>query len=458
MMAVRPSPWDSPAVRKRKASGMLSYWPGAGGGGPLLSTLGVMKTTSSRLSRSLPLLLKSQPSSGMSLKSGTFLSESMSVVVPIPPMTRRSPSLIRTSVSACSVAIAGGEPLPPRLTSLPRWLLSTTTLSLTFVASLSRMTCGLTVSCRRALTNWIWVPAEGDGIAHARGAPPAPADADGLERGALDILEPGLDLHLGQRDVERLPDELLDPLEVPRVVPDEDRVRRRVGLDGDASREHLRRRARSRPRSRRRRGSVERGEGRLGDRRRPARPRSDARRERRGLEPLGRNAEDPLEGRGDIDRVRVGEPDRLLPERPAGQRLLLGLLDGGDDLLGLPGVGDLLPHVGFRLRLGLLEPGRGLALARELLARDDADQVVPLDLLEAAGLEDRLECRLPGDVAERDRHLALHVVADDDVLAALGREDAEEVDDIRVLEVEGDELLARGPRRGRGGRRRGLRD
>src|SRR5207244_9473365 len=129
-----------------------------------------------------------------------------------------------------------------------------------------------------------------------------------------------------------------------------------------------------------------------------------------------------------------------------------------EGLPGLPGVGGRLPHVGCRLRLVLLEPGRGLALARELLARYDADQVVPLDLLEAAGLEDRLECRLPGDVAERDRHLALHVVADDDVLAALGREDAEEVDDIRVLEVEGDELLARGPRRGRGGRRRGLRD
>src|SRR5438477_1052917 len=41
------------------------------------------------------------------------------------------------------------------------------------------------------------------------------------------------------------------------------------------------------------------------------------------------------------------------------------LFRSGDDLLGLPGVGDLLPHVGFRLRLGLLEPGRGLALRSE---------------------------------------------------------------------------------------------
>src|SRR5438309_2151736 len=72
--------------------------------------------------------------------------------------------------------------------------------------------------------------------AHGRGAP---RDAEGEEVGAVQLVQPRLDLDLRERDVELLADELLDPLEIRLVVADENRVRRLVGLDRDALGEHL---------------------------------------------------------------------------------------------------------------------------------------------------------------------------------------------------------------------------
>src|SRR5438552_3573596 len=125
------------------------------------------------------------------------------------------------------------------------------------------------------------------------------------------------------------------------------------------------------------------------------------------------------------------------------------------------GLGQLRPHFRLALQLRLFYAGPRLALLGQLLGGDDAHHAAALDLLETPRAQNRIERELPGHVAERDRHLALHVVADDDVPAALGGKDAEQVDDVGVLEVERDEMrAARGRRRRndrRGRRSRGLR-
>src|SRR2546421_11988785 len=51
---------------------------------------------------------------------------------------------------------------------------------------------------------------------------PAPLHADLEQVRPVDLVQPRLDLHLRQGDVEALADELLDPLEVVGVVADED--------------------------------------------------------------------------------------------------------------------------------------------------------------------------------------------------------------------------------------------
>src|SRR5262249_38234665 len=91
----------------------------------------------------------------------------------------------------------------------------------------------------------------------------------------------------------------------------------------------------------------------------------------------------------------------------------------------------------------------------QLLVGDDAQNAVLFHLAETARLENRVQGEIPGNVLQGDRHLALDVVADDHVLVALGGQDTEQVDDVRILEVERDQSLTVGRwRRGRG--RRGL--
>src|SRR5262249_34872692 len=117
------------------------------------------------------------------------------------------------------------------------------------------------------------------------------------------------------------------------------------------------------------------------------------------------------------------------------------------------GLGDLGPDVALGLHARLFDARGGLALLDQLLVRDDAEHAVLFHLAQAAGLENRVEGEIPGDVLQGDRHLPPDVVADDDVLVARGGQDTEEVHDVRVLEIEGDQALAVRGRR-RGGRRR----
>ena len=111
------------------------------------------------------------------------------------------------------------------------------------------------------------------------------------------------------------------------------------------------------------------------------------------------------------------------------------------------GLGFLRPSVDLRLPLGVVGAGQRFALLGELVGRDDADHTALVYLLQALDLEDRVERLLPGHVAQGDRELALDVVARNDIPAALRTENAEEVDDVGVLELERDQL---GPVRGCG--------
>src|SRR6266566_882912 len=116
MTATRASPWDSPAVRNRNIPLMattLLYFFGAGGGGggcaaSTFRTDGVMNTTSSRPVVCEAVVLNSHPRTGMSPNSGSFRTSSASRFVVTPPMTRRSPSLMRTSVCALRLLSTGG--------------------------------------------------------------------------------------------------------------------------------------------------------------------------------------------------------------------------------------------------------------------------------------------------------------------------------------------------------------
>src|SRR5437660_820294 len=284
----------------------------------------------------------------------------------------------------------------------------------------------------------------------------APLDADGEQVIAIEDLHARLDLHLRQRHVELLPDQRLDTLEIRLVVAYEDRVRGLVGANRDALRQHLGGRRRRRGLGDLGRGTVERGERRRRDGGEPLRHRRHL-----GLDAGGRNSEDPLQGPCDLLGIGVGEPNRLFAQRSAGAELgdrLVGeaLLVDGLLLLEL-GLGDLRPDVALGLHARFFDSRGRLAFLDQLLVGDDAEHAVLLDLAQTAGLEDGVERQIPGDVLQGDRHLPLDVVADDDVLVALGGQDAEEVHDVRVLEVERDEALAVGRRR-RGGRRRGLSD
>src|SRR5207244_4410393 len=170
MPATRASPWDSPAVRNRNIPLMattLLYFFGAGGGGggcaaSTFRTDGVMNTTSSRPVVCEAVVLNSHPRTGMSPEQGSFRTSSASTFVVTPPMTRRSPSLMRTSVCALRLLMTGGAPaVVPRLTVvLLRELFSIVTFILILVMSPSRMTVGITSSLSTASLNWICVPAE----------------------------------------------------------------------------------------------------------------------------------------------------------------------------------------------------------------------------------------------------------------------------------------------------------
>ena len=180
---------------------------------------------------------------------------------------------------------------------------------------------------------------------------------------------------------------------------------------------------------------------------------------------FGGDAQDALQRLGDFLGVRVLHADRFLAQGTLRLLLPLGGLRGelALDRFGLfdLGLGQLRPHFRLALQLRLFYAGPRLALLGQLLGGDDAHHAAALDLLETPRAQNGIERELPGHVAERDRHLALHVVADDDVAAALGGKDAEQVDDVGVLEVERDEMrAARGRRRRndrRGRRSRGLR-
>ena len=284
----------------------------------------------------------------------------------------------------------------------------------------------------------------------------APLHADGEEVVALEDLHPRLDLHLRRRDVERFADELLHALELGRVEAQEDRVRRAVHGDADAERDECG------PGGRRllrlRRGPEERGEGGLRDG-----PPDGGAPQDDGVQlvaparlHLGEalEAEQTLQRVGDVAGIGIREADRLLDQRPARDRLGDGGFVGALALLRLLllqlGLCPLRPDLDVGLDLGLLDARPRLALLRQLLDGDDPDHALALDVLQPARVQDGLEREPPGDVAQRDRHPALDVVADHDVPVAFGGEDAQQVDDLGVLELERDQLLS-----GRGGRRHG---
>src|SRR6185436_5776834 len=129
-----------------------------------LTSDGVRKTTSSRPDSKVSRALKSQPSRGMSPKSGTFRTVFCCTDWVTPPITRRSPSLMSTWVSALRRLMMGTLTPAAGVMVSPRELFSTITTILIFVISslfsFSRVTVGVTVSLSTASLNWIWVPAE----------------------------------------------------------------------------------------------------------------------------------------------------------------------------------------------------------------------------------------------------------------------------------------------------------
>src|SRR4030095_9499443 len=165
----RAAPWrrlraprESPAVCNPNVR-LIDYF--LGGVACAVSTFrteGVMNTTSSRPTVCEAVCLNSQPMTGISPKSGIFRTSSWSRLVVTPPMTRRSPSLMRTSVWALRLLMTGGAPaVVPRFTVvLLRELFSIVTFILILVLSPSRMTVGITSSRSTASLNWICVPAE----------------------------------------------------------------------------------------------------------------------------------------------------------------------------------------------------------------------------------------------------------------------------------------------------------
>src|SRR5215813_12863696 len=125
---------------------------------------GVTNTTSSRPVSLTSFCLKSQPRMGMSPKIGTLRTVLSATFWVTPPMTRRSPALIRTWVSALRLLMAGTVMPWPMLTGSPRELFSTSTTILILLTTVSptcsRSTLGTTSSLSTASLNWICVPAE----------------------------------------------------------------------------------------------------------------------------------------------------------------------------------------------------------------------------------------------------------------------------------------------------------
>src|SRR6266545_3876819 len=146
------------------------YYRGATGVKPMpappcpMTRDGVTKTTSSRPVSLFSFCLKSQPMTGISPKIGTLRTFAVANPWVTPPMTRRSPSLIRTWVSALRLLMMGTLMPTPSATLSPRELFSTRTTILILVTIFgpicSRTTVGRTSSLSTASLNWIWVPAE----------------------------------------------------------------------------------------------------------------------------------------------------------------------------------------------------------------------------------------------------------------------------------------------------------
>ena len=90
----------------------------------------------------------------------------------------------------------------------------------------------------------------------------------------------------------------------------------------------------------------------------------------------------------------------------------------------------------------LLRLGAGLLLGRDRVELRDADDAAHLLLAEPLRAQHEVEGLVPGDVAQRDRHLPGDVVGDDDVLLRDVGDEPQEVADLDVVEVEGDAAAA----------------
>ncbi len=221
-------------------------------------------------------------------------------------------------------------------------------------------------------------------------------------------------------------------------MADEDAVGRLVRLDRDALGEHvlahgdhllvlgqLERRVGAVCAGRRAQGRVR---GTRAYNRRILRDAADDGRRPDGRGPSGRNAENALEGLGDLFGVGVGEPDGLFLQRTA----RLGLGDGRVRLELLVGRLGLLEfsvralgaNLGLRPDLRLLHARLRFALLGQLLDGDDPDDAPAVEPLEPARLEDRVERLLPGDIVQRHGHLALDILAGHDIAPALRGQDA----------------------------------
>jgi hypothetical protein len=302
-----------------------------------------------------------------------------------------------------------------------------------------------------------FVPDDDVLVVDGQHAAAAPLDAEREQVVAIEDLQPRLDLHLRNGDVERFADQLTDALEVGRMQPQKQRVRGAVCLHRASARRDLLGRRRRRRAAFLRGRTKELRERRLGDG--ATRRRFDdsaagaelhlafalfladlaARLDGGGSGPQTEQARKRV---GHFSRVRVGQTHRHLGQGAAGKHLgghrvgralavlHLLLLERGlrrlraDFRLGL-GLGLLGLDLRFLfLGASLSLPDELFTLLGELLRGDDANDAVVVDALQAAGLEDHLQRERPRDVPERDRHLAFDVVAHHDVASALSGEDA----------------------------------
>ena len=170
-----------------------------------------------------------------------------------------------------------------------------------------------------------------------------------------------------------------------------------------------------------------------------------------------------LDGPGDLIDVLLEVPDddgaRPLVHReqpvlvdPVGSEFAHDLLYVGD-----VGVGDLETpgHEGLQLLLGLevlhfllRRPAHGLVLFLDLAEGGDADDGVGLEYLgqrRHVGLQDDVQRLVPGDVGEADGDLPLDLGSRDEVQSRDIGDQAEDVIDVGVYEVQGEPLAGVDP-------------